>query len=123
ESSPKRVPRRDEGIGYYRAAIAARPLYANTYYALGAALNDKKDWVGAEAALRTALRLNPEPTDTHHLPDTHNLLAAALAGQGRNGEALRVMRAALAGNPAWATFPLNGVRYDAACYAARCVTG
>jgi tetratricopeptide (TPR) repeat protein len=112
-----RVRLLDEAIGYFRAAIAVRPRYANTWYDLGSALIVKEDWAGAEAALRTALRLYPEPSDTHVQ------LGIALAGQRRYGEALRVMRAALTGTPIWVSDPGNHVRYNSACFAARCGTG
>jgi tetratricopeptide (TPR) repeat protein len=49
-----------------RAAVAARPDYADAHYTLGAVLKAARDWTGASAALRRAIALRPTDAAAHY---------------------------------------------------------
>jgi predicted O-linked N-acetylglucosamine transferase (SPINDLY family)/predicted TPR repeat methyltransferase len=72
------------------------PDVAAAWLELGAMRRAVGDAVGAESALRRALALAPGDGRTHVL------LARALLGQGRDGEAAALCAAVAPGDPAWA---------------------
>lgn len=49
-----------------RAAVAARPDYADAHDSLGAVLKSTRDWKGAAAALRRAIALRPDRPSAHY---------------------------------------------------------
>jgi tRNA A-37 threonylcarbamoyl transferase component Bud32/Flp pilus assembly protein TadD len=59
ETPSSDAARLDGVIRYYNAALAARPRCSVVYNNLGVALIEKKDHLGAIAALRRAISLNP----------------------------------------------------------------
>jgi tetratricopeptide (TPR) repeat protein len=59
-----------------RAAVAARPDYADAHYTLGAVLKSTRDWKGATASLRRAIALRPD------LPSAHYTLGQVLQSSG-----------------------------------------
>jgi tetratricopeptide (TPR) repeat protein len=75
---------RDEGIGFLRAAVAARPRAATAHYNLGHLLDHQGR--EAEAEYREAIRFNPD------YPEAHCNLGLLLRGQGRFREALEELR-------------------------------
>jgi tetratricopeptide (TPR) repeat protein len=92
---------RDEGIGFFRAAVAARPRAAGAHYDLGLALQDQGK--EAEQEYREALRLQP------HFSLARGHLAILLAGQNRPAEAEQEYREALRIQPdlSWAHLRLG----------------
>jgi Tfp pilus assembly protein PilF len=76
-------------VGYFRAALAARPDSAGTHLNLGGALRAQGRPKEAEAAYREALRLKPD------LPEAHSNLGSALSVQGLAKEAEAEFREAL----------------------------
>jgi serine/threonine-protein kinase len=81
-----------EAIGYFRAAMAARPESSQAHLMLGRALREAGDADGAMSAFRNAIRLNPNRTGARDL-------ARVLAAQGRLQEARAVWEKVLDGNP------------------------
>jgi serine/threonine-protein kinase len=77
----QKPPRPGEAVGYYRAALAARPDSPGTYLNLGAALLRQGRPKEAEAAFREAIRLKPD------YPQAHTNLGLSLLQQGRPKEA------------------------------------
>jgi serine/threonine-protein kinase len=84
--------RPQEAVGYFRAAVAARPDSSQAHILLGRTLRDVGDLDGAISALRIAIFLNPNRTGAREL-------ARALAGTGRLEEARGVWNKILEGNP------------------------
>jgi serine/threonine-protein kinase len=82
-----------EAVGYFRAALAARPDSPGTYLNLGNALARKGRLDEAIAEYREALRIKPD------YPDAHINLGNALRDQGRHKEAEAECREALRLNP------------------------
>ncbi|MDR2155638.1 MAG: tetratricopeptide repeat protein [Burkholderiaceae bacterium] len=85
--------RKKEGLQCYRQAIAARPDYATAYSNLGYALENLKDYAGAEKNYRQALAYNPR-----HLGTLINL-AELLDKTGQTEQALHCYRQAAAFYP------------------------
>jgi len=118
--------RTDAAIAMYRASIAARPDYAQAFYALGVALEDTGTRLEAKAAYQRALavsrgqlpaaahklgvllasagdydaaaKLFKQAIEQSHdkLPASHNNLGVMLAQNGRLAEAARQFEIALA---------------------------
>jgi tetratricopeptide (TPR) repeat protein len=80
---------REEGVGFWRAAVAARPHAAAAHNDLGALLADQGKPAEAEKEYREALRLQPDQ------PATHYNLGALLDEQGRAAEAEKEYRESL----------------------------
>ena len=57
----------DRAATALRAAIAARPDYADAHYSLGAVLKAKNDPAAAAIALRRAITLNPTSSGAHYV--------------------------------------------------------
>jgi tetratricopeptide (TPR) repeat protein len=57
----------DRAITALRAAIAARPEYADAHYTLGAVLKAKGDPAAAATVLRRAIALNPTSSGAHYV--------------------------------------------------------
>lgn len=66
----------DRAARALRAAVAARPDYADAHYTLGAVLKSVRDWKGAAASLRRAIALRPD------LPAAHYTLGQVLQVSG-----------------------------------------
>jgi eukaryotic-like serine/threonine-protein kinase len=80
----------NEAIDVYRQAIRHRPNLDWPHLSLGAILCDvKRDYAGAEAEFRTAIRLQPD------FAVAHGDLGNALYGQGKLDEALAAYREAI----------------------------
>ena len=85
----------DEVVEAYRAAVARRPADAEARLRLGAALLHMQDRAAqAEPELREAVRLRPDD------PESHVLLATALARLGRPADATSEFEQALKLDPA-----------------------
>jgi tetratricopeptide (TPR) repeat protein/tRNA A-37 threonylcarbamoyl transferase component Bud32 len=82
--------RKEEALGFYRAAVAVRPQSAGGHASLGAVLSEQGRYQEAEAACRRALTLKED------FPLAHSNLGAALSEQGRYQEAEAACRRALA---------------------------
>jgi tetratricopeptide (TPR) repeat protein len=143
----------DRAIAAYRKVVSLAPLGYDSVANLliGNALSKKGDWAGAIPAFREAIRLGlptaylglgaaliaagreAEADDVSRealrlklKPDEPSWLASlgrALATAGKPAEALRMTRANLGRNPAWAEDPRNSLRYSAACFAMNCADG
>jgi serine/threonine-protein kinase len=87
------LPRVEEAIGFYRAALAVRPDSSDIYNDLGLALHVKQDHDGAVAAYRKAIALDPK------LIGAHNNLGIVLVRMGRQDDAIAAYRAEIALNP------------------------
>jgi tetratricopeptide (TPR) repeat protein/tRNA A-37 threonylcarbamoyl transferase component Bud32 len=85
--------RRDEAIGYYRAALALRPGAGAAHNNLGATLHDMGRVDDAIGHFRQALRLSPRSAITH------DNLGIALHDKGRLDEAVDHYREALRLDP------------------------
>jgi tetratricopeptide (TPR) repeat protein len=85
--------RAEDGIGFYRAALAVRPRSPVVHSNLGAALNDLGKPTEAEAACRKAITLNP------NYPEAHCNLGVALWSQQKLAEAEAACRKAIALRP------------------------
>jgi serine/threonine protein kinase/Flp pilus assembly protein TadD len=83
-------PRLEEAIGFYRAAVALRPLSPGAHVNLGIALNNKGDTEGAIAEHRAAIRLK------HDYAGAHNNLGLALKARGDTDGAIAEYRQAKA---------------------------
>ncbi len=81
DTSPGPSPRRGEGIGFYRAALALRPWTWALLNGLGNALREQGDLAGAEETYRRALPLAPTSDKSY------DGLGKVLVGQGRLAEA------------------------------------
>jgi serine/threonine-protein kinase len=131
--------RAEEAVGYYRAALAARPGTSVVHNNLGLAHHDKGQWDDAIKHYRTAIRLDPNLAMAHtnlgtalaakgqlddaiqeyrkaialdpNLAQAHTHLGAALAAQGRLDDAIRECRAALTLDPKLA--PAHGALGEA----------
>jgi serine/threonine-protein kinase len=84
---------REEGIGFWRAAVTARPHAAAAHNNLGILLAGQGQAAEAEREYREAIRLRPDQ------PDAHNNLGALLREQGKAAEAEKEYRDALRLNP------------------------
>jgi serine/threonine protein kinase/Flp pilus assembly protein TadD len=82
-------PRRDEAIGYFRAALAARPQSPGAHLNLGNALQARGRLAQAEAEFREALRLAPDYSGAHYN------LGGVLKDQGLLDEAITEHREAI----------------------------
>jgi serine/threonine-protein kinase len=87
-------PRREEALGYLRAAVAVRPDSPAAHASLGILLSEQGKLAEAEQEYRAALRLNPD-----YAP-AHNNLGALLAKQGRPAQAEVEYREAIRSSPA-----------------------
>jgi tetratricopeptide (TPR) repeat protein len=83
----------EEGIGFFRAALASRPRSPAVYTSLGVALWSRGKLAEAEAAFRKAVALKPD------FFVAHNGLGNALGPQGKVAEAEAAFRKAIALNP------------------------
>jgi tetratricopeptide (TPR) repeat protein len=94
------VGSRDQSIAAYRKASALSPDYAVPYRFLVPVLLAEKDWEGAIAPAREAIRLSPEP---ELAVQARRNLAVALTNAGCPEEALAALRDAVRIKPdAWA---------------------
>ncbi|MFN0207659.1 MAG: protein kinase domain-containing protein [Planctomycetota bacterium] len=99
----------NEAIADFRKTIELCPTHAGGYNNLGVLLNDKlNDYAGAEAAFRSAIRLEPK------VAKQHTNLGNALRGLKRDDEAAESFRQALLLDPKdfWACYGLSGVLLD-----------
>jgi tetratricopeptide (TPR) repeat protein len=87
------------------------------YLQLGKALAKQKDWDGAVAAVREAIRLQPK------YGPAYSRLAVILHGAGRYAEGLKAMVDAIREHPDLAREPRHYLRYNAACLAMSCADG
>ena len=87
-----------ERVGWYRAAVAARPGSLVAWNNLGVALGAAGDPAGAEAAFREILRLDP------NAPRAHGNLGNVLLGRGELDGAEAEFREAVRLDPAQAVF-------------------
>jgi tetratricopeptide (TPR) repeat protein len=85
--------RPEEAVGYYRAALAARPEASAVYTNLGAALHDLGRPDEAIDACRRAVELGPKDATTHYN------LGVALAERGRLDDAIPELRMAVVLDP------------------------
>jgi tetratricopeptide (TPR) repeat protein len=114
----------DQAVAAYRKMSALSSFYsglANLW--TGHALLKKKDWDGANVALREAIRLLQDWRQQMMLPLAHLDLAMALAGAGRPSDALQGILGVLRENPSWTEDPRTALRYNAACLAMNCADG
>src|SRR5205823_3561548 len=81
-----------EAVAEAQRLIHRRPRLADAYYQLGVALYNLHDLPAAEAALRTAARLDPRPARYH------GWLGLTLLEQDRLAEATAAFEAAVAEN-------------------------
>jgi serine/threonine protein kinase/Flp pilus assembly protein TadD len=91
-----------ESVGFFRAALVARPQNAAVYADMGAALRRQGRKGEAIAALRKAVELNPKDGRAHIS------LVLALAAAGAREEAIAACRTAIALNPK-DSFPHNNL--------------
>jgi len=84
-----------EAVVDARRLIERRPRLADARYQLGVALFHLHDLLGAETALRAAVRLDPRPARYR------GWLGLALLEQGRLAEATPVLETAVAHNPGY----------------------
>jgi tetratricopeptide (TPR) repeat protein len=70
-----------EAVDYYERALALNPGYADAHAALGRLLMERKDWPGAIAHLRAALKTASDPAPTYYS------LGQALLRAGKRAEA------------------------------------
>jgi tetratricopeptide (TPR) repeat protein len=112
------------GLGAYPQALAAFKKSVELgrgavvgYLHMGDALAKKKDWDGAVAAVREAVRLQPNNVAAH------SKLATILFDAGRPAEGLRTLVAVIRKHPDWAKEPRYYLRYNAACLAVGCADG
>jgi eukaryotic-like serine/threonine-protein kinase len=115
----------DQAITAYRKAIALAPADSSLgQYWIGQALLQKRDWEGAIAAFREAVRPKPgRPLRGQVLQSAHLRLGATLSNAGRHVESLRETLAVLQQNPAWAENPRTYFRSEAAWVAMNCADG
>jgi tetratricopeptide (TPR) repeat protein len=93
-----KAKRRDEAIGYYRAALALRPHASAVHNNLGGALKDKGLLDDATDHWKQALHFDPKHSSAHYN------LGNALAGKGLLDEAIGHYQQAIQSDPklAWA---------------------
>jgi serine/threonine-protein kinase len=87
------------------------------YLHLGDVLAKKKDWDGALAAVREAVRVQPKS------PAAHAKYALILHVAGRHAEALQELVDVMREQPDLADEPRSYFRYNAGCSALRCAGG
>src|SRR5262249_59078699 len=92
-TGPEQKLRREEAIGFYRAALALRPGSAVTYNNLGKALAEQGKPAEAEAAFRKSTALQPT------FANAYAGLAGSLFYQGKPAEAEAACRKAIALQP------------------------
>jgi tetratricopeptide (TPR) repeat protein len=85
--------RRPEAIRHLRAALAARPDFAQAHYNLGVALAEENQPADAVRSFRAALALQPRYALAHYA------LGNVLSAQGQRDEAIACYRQALASKP------------------------
>jgi tetratricopeptide (TPR) repeat protein len=90
-------PQLDEGIGFYRAAVALRPHSPVAHNNLGGALWEKGRLDEAIAEFQQAIRLKPD------YAEAHNNLGLVLREKGRLDEAIAEHREALRLKPDYAS--------------------
>ena len=87
----------EEARNAFRAAIRAKPDWPEAHYNLALTMvadpKGTRDWPGAMAECRTALKLRGTYAEAHHL------LGVGLAETGQGAPAIAEFRAALAANP------------------------
>jgi serine/threonine-protein kinase len=106
-----------QAVACYRKAIELGHGAIGGYLHLGRALAKKKDWDGALAAVREAIRLQPGSAEAH---TTQTLV---LHAAGRHAEALKALVGAIREHPDLANDPLTNFRYNAGCLAVLCAEG
>jgi tetratricopeptide (TPR) repeat protein len=90
------IARRDEAIGYSRAAIATRPDNAAAFFNLGTLLKDANRPKEAEAAFRRAIEIDPR------FAPAHSNFGVLLAKTNRHKEAEAAFRRAIELDPKYA---------------------
>jgi tetratricopeptide (TPR) repeat protein len=106
-----------QAITCYRKAIELGYGPAVCYLQLSYALATQKDWDGAVAAVREAIRLQPK----YLAPYLH--LAGIVHDSGRYAEGLKALADAIREHPDLALEPRYYLRYNAACFAMNCADG
>ncbi len=106
-----------QAAGCYRKSIELGHGAVVGYLHLADALAKKKDWDGALAAVREAIRLQPRNAAAH------TQQALILRTAGRYAEALKGLVAVMREQPDLADEPRHYFRYNAACSALRCAEG
>jgi serine/threonine protein kinase/tetratricopeptide (TPR) repeat protein len=99
----------DEAVGYFRAAVAARPTSAEARSILGLALMKKGDVDGAIAAYQQAIALDPK------FGNPRSLLGSLLMSSGRQDEAMAVFREVIQLNISDRTSYVTVARHLGAC--------
>jgi tetratricopeptide (TPR) repeat protein/tRNA A-37 threonylcarbamoyl transferase component Bud32 len=94
-----------EAAGYYRAALASRPMEAAGYCSVGDALRLQKDYEGAVNYYRKALKLDNENARSH------NNLGLVFQAQGRIEDAINCFQHTILLDPdyAWAHYDLGNI--------------
>jgi tetratricopeptide (TPR) repeat protein len=101
----------------YRKSIELGHGAVVGYLQLGKALEKQKDWDGAVAAVREAIRLQP------NYGPAYSRLAVILHDAGRHAEGLKAMVDAIREQSDLARDPRHYIRYNAACLAVLCADG
>jgi serine/threonine protein kinase/tetratricopeptide (TPR) repeat protein len=107
----------DQSAAAYRKSIALCPDAQPSHLGLGHALWRMKDWEGAVAALREAVRLDPNEARAQIG------LVSVLKAAGRHAEGLQAALVVFRKDPRWTSDPRNHFRYDAGCAAVCCADG
>ena len=89
-----------DAVGYYRAALASRPMAAVSYCVVGDALRILKNFDGATQYYRKAIELEPSNARMQ------NNLGLLLQAQGKLDEAIKVHTNVLLLDPEYARGPL-----------------
>ncbi len=97
----KRSERKEEGIGFVRAALALRPRSHVLYYQLGLALHDQEKYAEAAEVYRMAITLRPDD------PWPYTALGNTLVGLNRLAEAEEAHRKAIALQPNYVSAYVN----------------
>ena len=107
----------DQAVAAFRKSIQLGRGAIAGYLYMSDALAKKKDWDGALAAAREAIRLQPNNSASH------SRLGVTLSEAGRHAEALRTTLAFMREHPDLVEKPGNHARYNAACFAMNCADG
>ncbi|MGH7134140.1 MAG: tetratricopeptide repeat protein, partial [Pirellulales bacterium] len=106
-----------QALTAYRKAIELGHGAVVGYLHIGDALAKQKDWDGAGAAMREAIRLQPKDAFSY------SKLALFLRDAGRCAEGLKALVNAIQEQPDLAADPRTYLRYNAACLAINCADG